>query len=154
MSFDLVDIALSVEYPVTGKGKIDSIGRFVLVYIAKAANNSTKECWVSQSTMARKIGTTRQSVNERIKILSDDGIIEKSERWVKTEKGNLKQSSSTYKVNVNALVSKLPKDELDKMKRIVDGALGVGVEPCDLESHPLSGQPTPPVGSADTNQYL
>lgn len=68
MSYKLVQSAVELD-------GLKPIEKLTLVCLAHYSNDVTGECWPSQTTLARRVGASRQTVNSAVKSLERKGII-------------------------------------------------------------------------------
>ena len=72
--------------------------KFVLLAIADFSNDKKGIAWPSQTTLARKTGYSRQTVNRTIKRLCARGVLVSSKRSAEG-----KSTSNVYRINIVAL---------------------------------------------------
>jgi predicted transcriptional regulator len=71
---------------------LDPLDKLVYICLLRYANNSSREAYPGQETIAKNVGISRKRVNIAVKVLEEKGLIKKEQRFDK--KGG--QKSNNY----------------------------------------------------------
>ena len=99
----------------------DPMAKLILLYIADHYNDSTQQAWPSIDRLVELSGASRATVIRKLKLLTDMGIVTKTQRYNKT---------NMYQIHLSNSITVTPQDDFNSIT-----VTPLGVSQCDPNSY-------------------